>query len=424
MYLKLMHHAVRPFSDPGVTLKERVQWLAWSRFFVMGWRGDALKTGDAKDEFLTTNQYDCICLNAEEFILFCRWLVSMPDVDAMKKFRFAPHVFGEQQNEGLFRMLRALYNDRNFSVEGAVHRINHAQMHAIIAARRRDDFSYPAHRKHLPQESFQRPGEELPAFTGEELRAWVEEARLEAIADLARVGIGCGDMAEEADVQAEEEEDAEDRDDAERNVDVREEDLDASATGDGGGGLDDGEAAAADSHRTWKQLYTAAVGATTLSHPHGDGCTSERPYLQRGREFNKKVDCGPAGMVNMARACSLALGQRPRLSNDRTTRVRQAKAPKKTMTAAADASAPAIASSAEPRLTKKELLDLGKQRGLQVTTRMKKAQLEAMVLGPAAAAHGTEGDEKEEEEDETEDRGEDGMQLALADDRRTDSSGA
>ena len=109
-------------------------------------------------------------------------------------------------------------------------------------------------------------------------------------------------------------------------------------------GLDDGEAAAADSHRTWKQLYTAAVGATTLSHPHGDGCTSERPYLQRGREFNKKVDCGPAGMVNMARACSLALGQRPRLSNDRTTRVRQAKAPKKTMTAAADASAPAIAS--------------------------------------------------------------------------------
>jgi len=256
----------------------------------------------------------------------------MPDVDAMKKFRFAPHVFGEQQNEGLFRMLRALYNERNFSVEGAVHRINHAQMHAIIAARRRDDFAYPAQRKHLPQESFQRPGEELPAFTGEELRAWVEEARLEAIADLARVGIECGDVAvEDADghAAAEQDEDAEDRDDAERNVDVREEDLDAPAAGgDGsGGGLDDGEEATADSHRTWKQLYTAAVGATTISHPYGDGCTSERPYLQRGREFNKKVDCGAAGMVNMARACSLALGQRPRLSTDRTTRVRQAKAP-------------------------------------------------------------------------------------------------
>ena len=31
---------------------------------------------------------------------------------------------------------------------------------------------------------------------------------------------------------------------------------------------------------------------------------------------------------------------------------------------------------------------------------MKKAQLEAMVLGAAAAARGTEGDEKEEEEEE------------------------
>ena len=44
-------------------------------YFVRGWRLDALKKGDAKDEFLTGNQYDCICMNAEEFILLRRWLV-------------------------------------------------------------------------------------------------------------------------------------------------------------------------------------------------------------------------------------------------------------------------------------------------------------------------------------------------------------
>ena len=55
--------------------------------------------------------------------------------------------------------------------------------------------------------------------------------------------------------------------------------------------------------------------------------------------------------------------------------------------------APAIASFAEPHLTKKELLDLGKQQGVKVTTRMKKAQLETMVLG--------EGSGVEEEQDES-----------------------
>ena len=41
MYLKLMHHSVRPFSDPDVPLQQCVEWLAWSRYFVRGWRLDA-----------------------------------------------------------------------------------------------------------------------------------------------------------------------------------------------------------------------------------------------------------------------------------------------------------------------------------------------------------------------------------------------
>lgn len=414
MYLKLMHHSVRAFSDPDVPLKERVRWLAWSRFFVQGWRRDALKTGDTKDEFLTSNQYDCICINAEEFILFCRWLISMPDVELMKYFDFAPHVFGEQQNEGLYRLLRAFYNDRNFSVEGGIHRINHAQMHAIIAARRRNDFSYPAHRKHLPQESFQRPGEQVPAFTGEELQAWVEEARLEAIEDLRRVGIEVAaaeqlplvneavaqeQKTSEEEEEEEEEEDADDREDAERNVAVREEDMDMQACDDTGIQSDDGAMPTTDSHRTWRQLYTAPVQATPFSHPHAEGCRSERPYLQRGREFNPTVDWGAAGMVSMARACSLAIGQRPRLSNDRTTRVRQAKAPKNT-TAAAPGSSAATAAPEQPRLTNKQLLELGRQRGMAVSTRMNKAQLEAIVLSTAAAAGDVGGDGGDEGADE------------------------
>ena len=78
-------------------------------YFVRGWRLDALKKGDAKDEFLTGNQYDCICMNAEEFILLCRWLISLPaDSPALKDFLLAARVFGSQQCEHFFRILPAL----------------------------------------------------------------------------------------------------------------------------------------------------------------------------------------------------------------------------------------------------------------------------------------------------------------------------
>ena len=128
-------------------------------FFVMGWRGDALKTGDAKDEFLTTQPVRLHLPQRRGVHPLLPLAGLAARLDAMKKFMFAPRrVRRAAERSASSGLLRALYNDRNFSVEGAVHRINHAQMHAIIAARRRDDFSYPAHRKHLPQESFQRPG--------------------------------------------------------------------------------------------------------------------------------------------------------------------------------------------------------------------------------------------------------------------------
>ena len=102
----------------------------------------------------------------------------------------------------------------------------------------------------------------------------------------------------------------------------------------------------------------------------------------------------PARGVLQVQGAVLALGQRPRLSNDRTTRVRQAKAPRRVT---------AQDSSEQPRLTNKQLLDLGRQRGLAVTTRMNKAQLEALVLGAAAPASDTEGEEAEAEAEAEED---------------------
>ena len=62
-------------------------------------------------------------------------------------------------------------------------------MHQHTAARRKDDFVYASHCKHRSQESFNVAGTPLPAYTGEDLRRWVEAGRAQALLDLAKVGI-------------------------------------------------------------------------------------------------------------------------------------------------------------------------------------------------------------------------------------------
>ncbi len=187
LYLKLMHHSVRAFSDANLSLATRVRMLSWSRFFVQGWQRDAIKHRDKETEFITQNQFDCICINAEQFILQCRWMISAPHIDLMRSYKFSPQRLGEPENEFIFRNWRSLYNDRNFCVAGAINRSNHVQMHDIITATFPDQFVYAQHRKHM--DSLHRPAESLPQYSSADLRQWVEEARQEAIKDLDSVSI-------------------------------------------------------------------------------------------------------------------------------------------------------------------------------------------------------------------------------------------
>ena len=335
MYLKLMHHSVRPFSDPDVPLQQCVEWLAWSMYFVRGWRQDAVKKGDAKDEFLTGNQYDCICMNAEEFILLCRWLISLP-ADAVKDLLLAPRVFGSQQCERFFRLLRALYNDPNFSIEGALHRVNHCLMHEHVAARRSGEFVYAQHRKHLAQESFQRAGLPLPSFTGEDLQRWVEAGRAQALLDLAEVGIivdnlqqvppaaGEGGGSAAGELAEDDEDDLRDADSALNEADQDGPAADQPPTA---GASQHSVAAAAaaglDPWRAWSALYPAPVDAgRTSDHPFGAGCFAEPDPAGKG---SARVRLQDDSTVSPSKACALAVGERGRLSNDRLTRVKQAK---------------------------------------------------------------------------------------------------
>ncbi len=141
------------------------------------------------DECLTSNQRHCIHLNAKSLLLYMHWLISYPVL--RECIPFAPHAWGEQQCEQLYRTMRAAHgSDTNFSLADALQRICKALLSEIIRTRRADEFRWPHHRKHPAFERLRRAGTFLPAsLTAADLERTLERARVDAIADLSAVGI-------------------------------------------------------------------------------------------------------------------------------------------------------------------------------------------------------------------------------------------
>jgi hypothetical protein len=189
MFLQLARRAVYAFLDEQLMPLERLHHAWYASYFVEGWEADARLKHNLKDECITSNQRHCIHLNAKSLLLYMHWLISQPVLRAC--IPFAPHAWGEQQCEQLYRTMRAAHgSDTNFSLLDALQHLSKALLSEIVRTRRHAEFRWPQHRKHPAFERLRRAGTFLPAdLTSADLTRVLEQARLDAIADLSAVGI-------------------------------------------------------------------------------------------------------------------------------------------------------------------------------------------------------------------------------------------
>ncbi len=105
MFLQLARRAVYAFLDEQLAPLERLHHAWYASYFVEGWEADARLKRNLKDECLTSNQRHCIHLNAKSLLLYMHWLISYPVL--RECIPFAPHAWGKQQCEQLYRTMHA-----------------------------------------------------------------------------------------------------------------------------------------------------------------------------------------------------------------------------------------------------------------------------------------------------------------------------
>lgn len=185
-FLHLGREAVFAFLGNGSPL-ERLYRAWFARYFADGWRAWLEQEGfTISKNFLSTNQYECIKLNAESLLLFYHWLCSDPKL----RSSVPASVFGvgSQQNENTFRTTRYC-SDPNFGVEEFLRRLTMAQEFSLVAHRQAGIFQFAKHHKHTSSDHIRRPPEYLDdSYTEHSARECLSSAL--AAANKAREALG------------------------------------------------------------------------------------------------------------------------------------------------------------------------------------------------------------------------------------------
>jgi hypothetical protein len=188
-YLRLGRDAVFAFLARDVGAEERLKQAWTARYFADGWRAFLVENKmPLGRDFLSSNQYSCIVLNAESLLLFYHWLCSDPELRA--KVPASAFGFGSQQCENIFRGLRGQHNDPNFVLEEMFRRLVVCQEMELIKQEHAHLLKFAAHHKHTRNDHIRRPAEWLPASYSEtRARAILAEALNVAKQRLAALGM-------------------------------------------------------------------------------------------------------------------------------------------------------------------------------------------------------------------------------------------
>lgn len=186
LFLELMRNIMHSFMDPQLSPIQRIRAIWYPVFIMRIWRQYIADNWqfNFKDNFMTTNCYVCIELNAHALILLMHHLKEINRADL-----FLPELFSSQPCETTFRQFRSLssiYSTiTNCTVKEACARISKIQIQSDIMNATSDEFVYPRFKQkseHIKIEHFELPSKE-------EIFAEIEHCQKDAISTAKKFGL-------------------------------------------------------------------------------------------------------------------------------------------------------------------------------------------------------------------------------------------
>lgn len=143
-YLQIMRDVIAAYMDRNLTPLQRIRKIWFSLFLIRIWRHfvASKKQYSLKNNFLTTNCYSCIEINAHSIVSCILYLrkTNQPEL-------FLPYLFHSQSCESTFRSLRSMTSAystvTNCTVKESVSRISKIQLQNEIMHRTSANFIYP-----------------------------------------------------------------------------------------------------------------------------------------------------------------------------------------------------------------------------------------------------------------------------------------
>lgn len=183
-YLKVCRDATWSYTKIDLTPSQRIENIWHALFFMRIWRNYIISSPryTLKDNFLTSNAYICLEINARNLIQLIKKFR-----DANQPERFLPRIFDSQGCENIFRLFRSMgttqFTKINFSLLELMHMIRRVETINHIAYVKLDgeNVNFPNKRK----------GKsiifELPS--DEEIEKTIANARTKAIENAAKLGM-------------------------------------------------------------------------------------------------------------------------------------------------------------------------------------------------------------------------------------------
>ena len=183
-YLKVIRYAVDSYLDKSLDSTTRLEKIWFAVFFVRYWRGWLLNNPNYTlgNNFITTNAYVCLELNAHSLITF---LITLRDSPNCTEEQFLPWMLGSQSCEKIFRAARSMTSFFstmiNFNMLGLLRRLHRLHIQVCLESESaKTGIKYPTVEAHKLKDGCNSQGGQVKLINNESIVKAVKKAQEEA----------------------------------------------------------------------------------------------------------------------------------------------------------------------------------------------------------------------------------------------------